>query len=207
MYIVYILFCIAWSCIAPFHIAVLVLYRIVLNCIALRYYNMLCCMPISVGIPGLNFQLKSSKLRHFLPNFSRTHYTDAIMSAKAFQITCDCLHSRKHRSSGSLAFVRGIHRWPVKSPSQRASNAENVSIWWRHHAFRAVTTTFSALTWPFSFLGSFWSMQRAFWSLDLGRVRVYLVKYAHSVMMDHSTVIEPINFAIPRLNFYIKVVK
>ena len=27
----------------------------------------------------------------------------------------------------SLAFVRGIHRWPV----QRASNAENVSIWWR----------------------------------------------------------------------------
>ena len=27
--------------------------------------------------------------------------------------------------------MRGIHRWPVNS--QKASNAENVSIWWRHH--------------------------------------------------------------------------
>ena len=30
---------------------------------------------------------------------------------------------RKHQSSASLVFVRGM-----------ASNAENVSIWWRHHA-------------------------------------------------------------------------
>ena len=37
---------------------------------------------------------------------------------------------RKHQSSESLAFVRGIHRWPVNSPH---SNAENVSIWCRHH--------------------------------------------------------------------------
>ena len=40
---------------------------------------------------------------------------------------------RKRLGSVSLAFVRGIHRWPVNSPAQRASNAENVSIWWRHH--------------------------------------------------------------------------
>ena len=33
---------------------------------------------------------------------------------------------RKHRSSASLAFVREF-------PAQMASNAENVSIWWRHH--------------------------------------------------------------------------
>ena len=33
---------------------------------------------------------------------------------------------RKHQSSVSLAFVRGIHRGP-------ASKAENVSIWWRHY--------------------------------------------------------------------------
>ena len=32
---------------------------------------------------------------------------------------------RKHQSSASLAFVRGIHR---EFPTQRASNAENVSI-------------------------------------------------------------------------------
>ena len=39
---------------------------------------------------------------------------------------------RKYQNSASLAFVRGIHRWPVNSP-QMASNAENVPIWWRHH--------------------------------------------------------------------------
>ena len=37
----------------------------------------------------------------------------------------------KHQSSASLAFVWGIH------PAQMASNAENVSIWWRHHGLDA----------------------------------------------------------------------
>ena len=41
--------------------------------------------------------------------------------------------SKLHRAS--LAFVLGIHRWPVNSQrTQRASNAENISIWWCHHA-------------------------------------------------------------------------
>ena len=41
---------------------------------------------------------------------------------------------RKHQSSASLAFVRGIHRSAVNAPgAQMASNAENISIWWRHH--------------------------------------------------------------------------
>ena len=38
----------------------------------------------------------------------------------------------KHQSSASLAFVWGIHR----GPAQMASNAENVSIWWRHHVLQ-----------------------------------------------------------------------
>ena len=32
----------------------------------------------------------------------------------------------KYQSSASLAFV-------LEFPAQMASNAENVSIWWRHH--------------------------------------------------------------------------
>ena len=39
---------------------------------------------------------------------------------------------RKHQSSASLAFVREIHR-TGEFPALRASNAENASIWWRHH--------------------------------------------------------------------------
>ena len=29
---------------------------------------------------------------------------------------CSGADQRKHQSSASLAFVRGIHRWPVNSP-------------------------------------------------------------------------------------------
>ena len=38
------------------------------------------------------------------------------------------IDQRKHQSSASLAFVRGI-----EFAAQMASNAENVPIWWRHH--------------------------------------------------------------------------
>ena len=38
-------------------------------------------------------------------------------------------YQRKPQSTASLAFVRGIHRGPVKFPAQMASNAENVYIW------------------------------------------------------------------------------
>ena len=70
------------------------------------------------------------------------HYNDVIMSAVVPQITnvsivCSTVglgaDQRKHQSSASLAFVRGIHWWPVNSPHKKARNAENVSIWWRHH--------------------------------------------------------------------------
>ena len=51
-----------------------------------------------------------------------THYSDAIVSAMTLQvisvsILCSTVYSgadqRKHQSSASLAFVRGINRWPV----------------------------------------------------------------------------------------------
>ena len=53
------------------------------------------------------------------------HYNDVIVTAMASQITSltsvyliifSGTYDRKHQSSASLAFVRGIHRWPVNSP-------------------------------------------------------------------------------------------
>ena len=53
------------------------------------------------------------------------HYNDVIMGSMVSQITsltisCRTVYSgadqRKHQSSASLAFVWGIHRWPVKFP-------------------------------------------------------------------------------------------
>ena len=57
--------------------------------------------------------------------FVFVHYNDVIMGAMASQITSLTIvystvysgaDQRKHQSSASLAFVRGIHRWPVNSP-------------------------------------------------------------------------------------------
>ena len=53
------------------------------------------------------------------------HYSDVIMGTVASQITSLTIvystvysgaDARKHQSSASLAFMRGIHRWPVNSP-------------------------------------------------------------------------------------------
>ena len=56
------------------------------------------------------------------------HYSDIIMCVMAFQITSlkfvySAVYSgadqRKHQSSASLAFVRGIHQWPLNSLHKR----------------------------------------------------------------------------------------
>ena len=56
---------------------------------------------------------------------SLAHYNDIIMSAMAsritslttvFSIVYSGADQRKHQSSASLAFVWGIHRWPLNSP-------------------------------------------------------------------------------------------
>ena len=53
------------------------------------------------------------------------HYSDVIMGAIAYQVTSLTIvystvysdaDQRKHQSSASLVFVRGIHRGPVNSP-------------------------------------------------------------------------------------------
>ena len=54
-----------------------------------------------------------------------SHYNEVIMSVNASQITSltivywtfySAADQRKHQGSASLAFVRGIHWWPVNSP-------------------------------------------------------------------------------------------
>ena len=60
-----------------------------------------------------------------LSRFALVHYNDVIMSMMASQITSLTIvystvysgaDQRKHKSSASLAFMRGIHWWPVNSP-------------------------------------------------------------------------------------------
>ena len=71
-----------------------------------------------------------------------THYNDVILSAMASQITsltivCWTIYSRRRSKKTSKLCVTGLcaGNSPVTGEflAQRASNAENVSIWWRHH--------------------------------------------------------------------------
>ena len=72
------------------------------------------------------------------------HYNDVIMSAMASQITSltivySNVYSKRRSNKTSKLRVTGLCEGnsPVigEFPAQRASNAENVSIWWRHHDF------------------------------------------------------------------------
>ena len=76
-----------------------------------------------------NQRKKSSRLNCV---HHQLHYCDVIMSAKASQNTCVSIvystvcsgaDHRKHQSFASLAFVPGIHRWPVKIPRTKGQYA------------------------------------------------------------------------------------
>ena len=75
-------------------------------------------------------------------SFHILHYNDVLMNSMGSQITSltivySAVYSgadqRKHQSSASLAFCAGNSPGTGEFPAQMASNAENVSIWWRHH--------------------------------------------------------------------------
>ena len=79
-----------------------------------------------------------------LPSTCISHHDDIILSAMASHINCltsvystvySGANQRKHQSSASLAFVRGIHRWPVKSPhkwpvTRKVFPFDDVFIYW-----------------------------------------------------------------------------
>ena len=73
-----------------------------------------------------------------------THYNDVIMSTMASEITSLTVafwtvHSRRRSNKTSKLHVTGLceghSQIAGEFHAQRASNAENVSIWWRHYAF------------------------------------------------------------------------
>ena len=111
-------------------------------------WNITCTLPVILSRPHCSTNRSYISLYHY-NHIAETflqlyilHYSDVIMDMMASQITSLTIvystvysdaDQRKHQSSALLAFVRGIHRWPVNSPTQMTSNAENVYIWWRHH--------------------------------------------------------------------------
>ena len=77
------------------------------------------------GVFWRDFEENWLRYNHTALYLYTIHYSDVIMSVMASQSTSPTIvystiywgtDQRKHQSSTSLAFVRGIHRWPVNSP-------------------------------------------------------------------------------------------
>ena len=94
---------------------------------------------------------------HFVSSSQRIYYKDIIMSMMASQITnvptvfstvCSRCISKKTSNLHVTGLSEGNPLVTGGFPSQKASNAENISIWWSHHviAFFIVSTPGNSLT-------------------------------------------------------------
>ena len=69
------------------------------------------------------------------------HYSDVIMASMASQITSLTTVYSTVYSGADKKNIKAPRHWPLCGeftgdrwiPAQKASSAENVSIWWRHH--------------------------------------------------------------------------
>ena len=96
-------------------------------CFLYRSYFLLLCLILI---------LSSTKL---LPmSLVNIHYNDVIMSAMDSQITSITIvysivnsgtDQRKHQSSASVAFVKGIYRWLLNSPNKGPENLQLGCFW------------------------------------------------------------------------------
>ena len=72
------------------------------------------------------------------------HYNDVIMSAMESEITGVSLVTQPFVHTQINENIKAPRHWPLwgevtgEFAAQRASNVENVSIWWRHHGYNAV---------------------------------------------------------------------
>ena len=79
-------------------------------------------------IPGFNINNNERWLYisdTYFPRNVTFHYSDVVLGTMASQITSLTIFystayasQRKHQNSASLAFMCGIHRWPVNSPQK-----------------------------------------------------------------------------------------
>ena len=116
---------------------------------------------------------------------SCNHYDDVIMGAMASQITSVTIvystvysdaDQRKHQSSASLAFVRGIHRGPVNSPhkwpvTQKMSSFDDV-IMQRRELGNISILPANAQRNKHVVITSFWRNNYMFISFGVGRAVV-----------------------------------
>ena len=91
--------------------------------------------------------------------FTHLHYNTVITGAIASQITSLTIYSgadqRKYQSSASLAFVRGIPRWPLNSPHKGPVTREMFPL---DDAIMEITTMDNGYMYFFNQIGRTWRL-------------------------------------------------
>ena len=111
----------------------------------LRHHGTLWC-DVTVKTKGKKYiyprKIDGLEQSHYLNQ--RWNYNDIIMGAMASQITSLTIvystvlfrpRSKKISKLRITGLCEGNSPMTGEFPAQRASNAENVSIWWRHHVY------------------------------------------------------------------------
>ena len=114
---------------------------------------------------------------HFITLKLRHNERHGVSNHRRLHCLLNCCFRRRSKKTSKLR-VTG-YRW---IPAQKASNAENVSIWWRHHDFMQSTFCFSdvmKLTCPIvsvSLLvlsGYVWQIDRRCCEFDIDTLSLY----------------------------------
>ena len=101
--------------------------------------------------------------------FKTPHYSDVIMGAMASQITSLAIVSSSVYLAQSKENIKAPRQWPLCGEftgeflAQMASNAENVSIWWRHQVFIPILRTAKNS----GYVGAYKSLTKYQWPLLL----------------------------------------
>ena len=102
-----------------------------------------------------------------------------------YSVVCSGADQRKHQSSASLAFVRGIHRWPVNSPHKGPATPkmfpfDDVIMFFFQEAFETLQTQGLVICHRVRPVSSYDDVLRA----ELREYRQYL-EHQKALMVDH----------------------
>ena len=103
-----------------------------------RFDQFVLCQHTAVQLTHTNIAWISLQWRH--------NGHDSVSNHQPYDCLLNRLFRRKSKKTSKLrvtGLCAGNSPWTGEFPAQMASNAENVSIWWRHHVmfdFRTVTT-------------------------------------------------------------------
>ena len=122
------------------------------------------------------------------------HYNDVIMSVMASQITGSRLIAHPLIQAMFKENIKAPRYWPLcgeftgddEFPAQKASNAENVSIWWHHHEPRNISVWSKGLTqWSLNNMVDI--LQTSFSNAFPGRKRLHWDQYFTEICSEGTT--------------------